>query len=147
MTNALPYRILALTLLLVAWGAGCAGKPSGKGSFQPALVEPNRAVIYVFRPSGGRSASTTTQVFLNQDAEGEIRSGEYIQCIVEPGSYLVRVEANSSMVRGVTLIAGDVAYLMVTMKRGAKPVIEDTEPELARRLIAGTERVHAAESH
>lgn len=129
--------VLLLILSLCAYLVpGCASRGE---HFQPAMAAPEQAVIYIFRTSNNHLRKSPIQLFVNQEEVGEIYAGQYLAHVVAPGEYLVRAESNTSMVRSVKMHAGDVVYFQITT--GAldnKPVIELPEPELARRLIAGT---------
>ncbi len=119
---------------------GCAGSRSGE-DFRPATLRPDQAVIYVFRQSNRRLRKRSVQVIVNQMPVGDLYPGEYIEDVVAPGEYLIRVESDASMVRRVKLEPGDCVYFEVTTaSANSKPVIDTPEPDLARRLIAGTVR-------
>jgi hypothetical protein len=140
MTNvSAPFRVLFLVLACAL--TGCAARRAE--SFQPVQLEPDKAVLYIFRPDSGRGGDVET--FINSVAAGELDRGQYRAHILEPGEYLVRAESRSSMVRSVTVIPGDAAYLMVKVERRGRCVIEVPEPELARRLIAGMRKAAADE--
>ncbi len=130
----------ALVLLVAITLGGCAGSPGGE-LFRPAKLGPDQAVIYIFRPSERAMRSAPIAVFINQEYQGEVRPGQHMAYIVEPGGYLVRVEAAASMVCEVRVVAGDVAYQRVTMKSRSRPIIDVVEPELGRRLISGSRLV------
>lgn len=132
------YLVLAMLVPFLVL-PGCAG---GRGeAFQPSVLQPDQAVIYIFRLSSSRLRKKPVQVFVNQTALGDLNPGEYTERVVPPGEYLVRVESDSSMVRRVRLIPGDVVYLQITtVGLNKKPVMETPESDLARRLIAGMTR-------
>jgi hypothetical protein len=132
----LVFAAIAIASPLVS---GCA---SGRGEpFQSSMLQADQAVIYVFRTSSSRVRKRPVQVFVNQAPLSELYPGEYIEDVVTPGEYLVRVESESSMVRSVKLNPGDVIYLQITtVGLNKKPVMETPESDLARRLIAGTTR-------
>ena len=133
-------RVATTTIaLLGAAASGCAG---GRGEpFQPTMLKPDQAVIYIFRTSNARLRKRPVQIVVNQAPLADLYPGQYIEDVVPPGEYLVRVETNSSMVREVKLVAGQAAYLQVTTAGASSdPRLESPEPDLARRLIAGTRR-------
>ena len=110
-------------------------------AFEPEIISPDRAVVYVFRDDRSTRARPV-QVFINQAPAGELRPGEYLALSVEPGETLVRVEADSSAARPVVLRAGEAAYMMVLMSGlgPARPTLEAPDSESARPLIARTVR-------
>lgn len=115
---------------------GCAGAPRGE-AFQPEIVEPSRAIIYIYREPrliGNRPVS----VFVNQQAAGQLRPGQYMARVLPPGTYLVRAEASTSAVREIRLVPGDAAYLQIT--GAAKPQIQLPDSGVARDRIAKTTR-------
>lgn len=134
--RATALAVVGLGLVL----EGCVGSRDGE-PFRPSTLRPDQAVIYVFRQANGRVRKRSVQVVVNQQPVGDLYPGEYIEDVVPPGEYLVRVESDSSMVRGITLRPGDCVYFEVTTEAvNSKPVIETPEADLARRLIAGTTR-------
>jgi hypothetical protein len=124
---------------LVAAVSGCA---SGQGeAFQPSMLPQDKGVIYIFRTSNARLRKKPVQIVVNQAPLADLYPGQYIEDVVAPGDYLVRVETNSSMVREVRVVAGQASYLQVTTAGASSdPRLETPEPDLARRLIAGTKR-------
>lgn len=132
--------MLSLVLGVLSLPAGCAGNRAGE-AFQPSMLGPDQAVIYIFRSASSRVRQKPVQIVVNQSPLCELYPGQFIEDVVAPGEYLVRVESNSSSVRQVKLLAGEAAYLQVTTAGlNLNPVMETPEPDLARRLIAGTTR-------
>lgn len=137
MSNRLGRVLLVGVCILFE---GCAASRSGE-PFRPATLRPDQAVIYVYRQSNRRLRKRPVQVIVNQVPLGEVYPGEYLEDVVTPGEYLIRVESDSSMVRAVKLAPGDCVYFDVATEAvNSKPVIDTPEPDLARRLIAGTRR-------
>jgi hypothetical protein len=131
-------RMSVLALMVCsAMPLGCAAPPAGE-AFQPEIVEPAKAVIYIYREPKAGLGRRGVQVFVNQKAEGELLPGQYLARAVAPGPYLVRVESGSSMVREVRVVPGDVAYLQIV--GNARPLIELPDSATARRQIARTTR-------
>lgn len=120
--------------------AGCAARPSGE-PFRPAVVEPGRAVIYVFRePRNLRSPPM--RVVVDQRPVGRLRAGRYMPVIVDPGFHLVRVEGLTEAAREVEVEPGGSAYLRIGTPRVRRrlPVIDQPDAETGRRLISETVR-------
>lgn len=137
MTRVVMFLVL---MCVMACGAGCATAGGGE-VFRPAMLAPDQAVIYVFRPSERAMRSGAISVFVNQEFQCELRPGEHLAHIVGAGEYLVRVEAGGSMVTEVRVAAGNVAYEKVTMGRRSRAMIESVEPDLGRKLIMGSRRI------
>lgn len=135
MTRFAPFVALLL-ILLAALLQGCATSPSGD-AFQPEIVEPSRAVMYIYREPG--FGGRPVRVFINQELAGELNRGQYLARTVEPGNYIIRVEADSSMAREIRVRAGDAAYVRILGNH--KPTIDEPETEVARRGIARTVRL------
>jgi hypothetical protein len=133
--------------IMVRWGVlvavlaslGCGTTPKG-APFRPAMLAPDEAAIYIFRMPEPWMRSGPVSVYINQQYQGDIRPGEHIAVAAKAGEYLIRVEAGSSMVSEARVAPGVVEYRQVKMKRRARVVIEAVEPEVGRRLIAGTKR-------
>jgi hypothetical protein len=132
------WAFVAVAALLMS---ACASSPPG-ATFEPEVVDPNKAVMYVFRPTGGGLGARTFQVFINQELVGTLRPGQYLSHVAAPGEYFVRVESESSMVQRVKLVPGDVAYLRVGTAPFAqgKPTVDFPESDVARHLISRTTR-------
>lgn len=126
---------LVLILAILAAG-GCAGSAGGD-AFQPEVVEPSRAVIYIYRAPRGLWGRAV-RLYINQEPVGDLFPGQYRAKVLGPGVYLVRVEADSSMVREVRLVPGDVAYLQVN--GGGKPTLEVPDSDQAQRQLARSTR-------
>lgn len=123
--------------------AACAARPSGE-PFRPEVVDPGRAVIYIFRePRNLRSPPM--RVVVDQRPVGRLRAGAYIPVVVEPGSHLVRVEGLAEASREVAVEPGGSAYLRIGTPRVRRrlPVIDEPDPDTGRRLIAETIRADA----
>ena len=119
--NRIIWSALAAAIAGVALaGVGCAGAGRSADGFQPEVVEPTRAVLYIYREP--RFGGKPVRVFVNQDPVGELRPGQYMVWIVTPGSFLVRAEGQASAARQVVLREGDAAYLRIT--GNAKPVVD-----------------------
>lgn len=117
---------------------GCAAARSGD-AFQPEVVQPDQAVLYIYRESHG-IANRSLRISVNQQDLGELRSGEYLAAVVTPGAFLVRASSSSSSAaRELRLHGGDVAYLRVT--GNAKPAIDEPETDVAQSEIAKTRRL------
>jgi hypothetical protein len=126
--------------LLLAGGvgpAGCASAPRGE-AFQPEVVEPSRAVMYIYRLPKQGLAVRRAQIYVDQEPVGELFPGQYMARVVSPGTYLVRVEAESSTAREVRMVPGDIAYLRVN--GASKLTIDLPESATARQQINRTTR-------
>ena len=133
--------VLAVCSAAAAWMVGCAG-PTGP-KFQPAVSDPQKAVLYVFRDSGGGLDRSAIEISINQQSAGQLRPGQYLVRSLPPGEYFVRAALKSNMVRALTLAGGDVAYLRVTTEPfdGKKPLLNFPEYDVARQMITNTTRV------
>jgi hypothetical protein len=130
-----------MMLALVVLTAGCAGTPRGE-PFQPEIVDPARAVVYVFRDGPARLRAKPVKVFINQEPAGPLLAERYLSKVVAPSEVIVRVEGESSSAHSVVLRAGDAAYLRVIVPRlgGVKPTIEVVDGETARAALARSTR-------
>lgn len=129
--------LTALVLFAAAVPAGCASAPPG-AAFQPEVVDPAKGVMYIYRlPKRGLSVRRA-QVYVDQEPVGELLPGQYLARVAPPGTYLVRVEAESSTAREVKLVPGDIAYIQVI--GASKLVIEMPESAVARQQINRTTR-------
>lgn len=130
-----------LMLALIVLTGGCAGTPRGE-PFQPEIVDPSRAVVYIFRDGPARLRAKPVKVFINQEAAGTLLAEQYLSKVVAPSEVIVRVEAESSAARSVVLKAGDAAYLRVVVPRlgGVKPTIEVVDGETARAALVESSR-------
>jgi hypothetical protein len=131
-------RGLVVIVLLVM--TGCAaqrGEP-----FTPEVVDPSRAVVYVFREPGAGLRSKPVKVFINQEPAGTLLPGQYLCRTVPAAESLVRVEGDSSSARPVRLSPGDAAYLQVVIPAigPVRPTLELIESEPARRALSNTTR-------
>ena len=133
--------VRVLCLAAAVWMMGCAG-PTGP-KFQPAVSDPQKAVLYVFRESGGGLDRSAIEISINQQSAGQLRPGQYLVRSLPPGEYFVRAASKSNMVRALTLVEGDVAYLRVTTEPfdGKKPLLDFPEYDVARQMITNTTRV------
>jgi hypothetical protein len=136
-------KMLGAAVLVWAFllGAGCAG-PKGP-AFRPEVIEPARAVIYVYRPP--RSwAGRAVGVSIDQREVGRLDAGQHLAVQVDPGEHVIRVEGSSDAVREVRLIEGDSAFLEVRASAwDERPAITLLDEEAARRRIAHTGRADA----
>ncbi|MFN0132871.1 MAG: hypothetical protein ACKVW3_10165 [Phycisphaerales bacterium] len=134
-------RILGVVAMAVVVGiGGCASAPRGE-PFRPEVVSSTKGVIYVYRAARGGISSRPVRIYMNQQPIGALVPGQYLTRTVDAGEYLIRVESDSSMVKGVKLLAGDAAYLAVRVPSAGKPVIDEPELAVARDQIARTTRV------
>lgn len=121
---------------------GCAGT---KGPvFQPEVVDPAKAVIYVYREP--RSwAGRPVEVSIDQKFLGRLDAGQYLAETVDPGQRVVRVAGSSDAVRLVRLVPGDSAFLEVQSSYwNERPTIELIDEATARSAISHTGRADAA---
>jgi hypothetical protein len=129
----------SLVLLMGLVLAGC-GAPRGEG-FRPEVADPSKGVVYVFREPrtlGGRPVS----VYINQELEADLQTGQYLARVVPPGEYFVRAEDGGSAVRQARVNAGDAVYFRVRAGRFGRSVSVDIpEADYGRRLIARSTRI------
>jgi len=120
---------------------GCASPPKGE-PFQPEVVDPSRAVLYIFRDAQAGLRRRPIEVFINQEPVGTLLPGQYLSRTVPAAEALVRVEGDASAARPVRLLPGDAAYMEVrTPALGpTRPTLELLESEAARRILAATTR-------
>lgn len=124
-----------------AMATGCGARPRGP-AFQPEIVDPGKAVVYVFRdPKAGLNPAPVL-ISIDQHEVGELDPGQYVAKVVAPGEHLVRAERGRGTVLSATVVKGDVVYFRVTTPpfKGRAPVLEIMDSETARRSIAGTTR-------
>lgn len=137
MTSLRAGAILVLAVVL----GGCGG---AKGpAFRPEVVEPSKAVIYVYRPP--RSwAGSLVGVSIDQKFVGRLDAGQYLAQPVDPGVRVVRVDGSSDAVRQIRLIAGDSAFLEVRSSYwDSSPTILLLDEPAARERISHTGRTDA----
>jgi hypothetical protein len=127
--------------VVVMWAGGCAAPPRGE-PFEPEVVDPSRAVLYVFRDAQAGLRRRPIRVYINQEPAGTLLPGQYLSRAVPAAEVLVRVEGDASAARPVVLQPGDAAYMQVrTPALGpTRPTLELIESETARRILAGTTR-------
>ncbi len=122
--------------------SGCVSPPAGE-PFVPEVVDPSRAVVYVFRDAAPGLRQRPVKVFINQEAAGTLLPGQYVSRAVPAAEVLVRVEGDTSAARPVLLRPGDAAYMEVrTTNLGpTRPTLEVVDSEAARRILSSTTRV------
>jgi hypothetical protein len=134
------WRWLAAAAAAVL-GTGCGSQARGP-AFQPEVVDPGKAVVYVFRdPKAGLNPAPVL-ISVDQHEVGDLDPGQYIATVVAPGEHLVRAERGRGTVLSAKVVEGDVVYFRVTTPpfKGRAPVLEIMDSETARRSIAGTTR-------
>ncbi len=127
---------IAVCVMLLS---ACAG---GSGTFEPAILDEGRAMVYVYRPSAGVFGGPRLLLYVDQELIGALPSGRYVDLIVLPGSRLVRIEGRSDAVREARLLAGETAYFEVDTAWDGMPTITQPDTDEARRRIARTRRLH-----
>ncbi len=130
---------VAVGIGMLGWG--CASPPSGE-AFQPEIVDPSRAVVYVFRPDQQGLRRRPVKVYINQQPLGALLPGQYLSVTVPAAEAVVRVEADASAARPVRLQPGDAAYMQVNMPGlgPARPTLDLIDSETARHVLAGATR-------
>lgn len=133
--------IRPILVLLTGMLAACS-QPKGT-PFRAEVVEPSKAVIYVYRPP--RSwAGEPVSVSIDQKFAGRLDAGQYLARQVDPGQRVVLVVGASDAVRQVSLIAGDSAFLEVRSSYwDGRPEVELVDESAARQRIAQTGRADA----
>ncbi len=134
MNRAIPMGLVFLTVMV----ASCA-RPKGT-SFRPEVVEPSKAVVYVYRLP--RSwAGRPVLVSIDQQLVGRLDAGQYLARQVEPGQRVVLIVGESDAVRQVSLIAGDSAFLEVHSSYwDGRPTVDLLDEQAAKSRIAQTGR-------
>lgn len=135
-----PRTMVAMCAMVLV--GSCASPPLGE-PFSPEVVDPARAVVYVFRDAAGGLRTRPVQVFINQESVGTLLPGQYLSRSVPAAEAIIRVEGDASSARPVRLQPGDAAYVQVrTPAFGpTKPTLEILGSEPARRILSSTTRV------
>jgi hypothetical protein len=125
--------------------SGFGGCSSAEGPpFRPEVVEPARAVIYIYRPPRSMAGSEV-EVSIDQVFVGRLGAGQYLAQPVEPGLRMVRVVGSSDAVREISLVAGDSAFLEVHSSYwNERPEIDVVDGPEARDRIAQTGKAGSA---
>ena len=112
---------LALAALALAIVSGCASLPSPEqmraevaGYALPKTPDPNKAVVYIVRPSQ-IGAIVRFNVFLNDQEDrsemGFTRGGQFIHFNVAPGTHKIYSKAENWAETNVTVKAGDIVFI------------------------------------
>ena len=117
----MPWIRLLPALFALAVLAGCASLPSPEqmraevaGYTLPKAPEPNKAIVYVVRPSQ-LGAIVRFNVFLNDQEDrsemGYTRGGQYIHFNVPPGTHKIYSKAENWAETNITVKPGDVVFI------------------------------------
>ncbi len=112
-------RYLRFTLLLacltVVGLTGCQSAPSSGAYFRPEPVASGMGMVYVYRVDG--AGGSELEVVVDGTSRAFIRRGEYVALPVEPGERFIRVQAESSAVRSVSVAPGESRFLEAVVAR------------------------------
>jgi hypothetical protein len=145
----------ALLAVAVAFFSGCASLPSPEvmmaetANFQlPKLPEPDKALVYVVRPSPIAGLIRFNVFVGDQEAQSEMgytRSSEYIYFNVQPGQHKIFSKAENWAEAMVSVKAGEIVFIQqepamgIVMARNSLFRLEDYQGKYhVKTLTLGT---------
>ncbi len=135
----LPFTLL-LACLTVAGLSGCQSAPSSGSYFRPEPVAAGMGMVYVYRVDG--SGGEALEVVVDGASRGFVRRGEYVAMPVEPGERFIRVQAESSAVRSVSVAPGESRFLEAVVERwGGRVALDVPGIEAGRERIVRAKQV------
>ncbi|MEM1331775.1 MAG: hypothetical protein AAGG07_14620 [Planctomycetota bacterium] len=137
-----PTLSAVLALLCGLSAAALTACSSGGGSepFRPVEVAPDQAALYIYRADRSFDGPPV-RVRVDQEDVGQLRAGEHLALVVEPGERLISAEGRGSAARAVRVLDGKAAFIEIVASGFEDFVAIDLPtPEQAQRVIARTDR-------
>ncbi|MES9944430.1 MAG: DUF2846 domain-containing protein [Candidatus Thiodiazotropha sp.] len=80
-----PTLLLFFIIVTTFYLGGCSSTKETTVPFTPAIVEPSKSVIYLYRESRFVGAVNKAEIFINNQYAGQLVNGSYCTLVTDPG--------------------------------------------------------------